>query len=127
MHVQEDQATECRAEKECWPWHAHTVHSAEDAGCLSLNRKCVEGARADIQVGIGSAQHEDENGRIDNVIQNLDSDQSSSCTMGQLHRGDRGSELHPPTTNGEIAAPDFELLATNKSLTPAFQSNALRL
>jgi hypothetical protein len=127
MHVQEDEATERRAKKECWPRHAHTVHSAEDAGCLSLNRKCVEGARADIQVGIGSAQHEDENGCIDNVIQDLDSDQSSGCTMGQLHRGDGGSELHPPTTNGEAAAPDDDLLAMNKSLTPGFQWNALLL
>src|SRR6266702_220719 len=122
MHVQEDQATERRAEKECWPRHAHTIHSAEDAGCLSLDRKCVEGARADIQVGIGSAHHEDENSRINNVIQDLDPDQSRGCTMGQLHRRDGGSKLHLPTTNGEAAAPVFDLLATNKSLTPSYQS-----
>ena len=82
MHVQEDQATERCAEKECWPRYAHTVYSAEDAGCLSLDRKCVECSRAGIQVRIGGAQHKDENGRVDNVFQDLDPDQSSGCTMG---------------------------------------------
>ena len=70
--VQEDQCAEARAKYERRPWHTHAVDAREDLRGLSLNRKTIQGTSTDVQIGICCAEHEDQNGGVDDMVQDLD-------------------------------------------------------
>ena len=76
-HVQEHQAAEQGAQYERGPRYTLAIDALEDGGSLALRCECVQCTRSDVQVGVGGAQHEEENAGVDDVVQDLDPDQSS--------------------------------------------------
>ena len=58
------------------------VDPLEDDWSFSFNGKTVESTRADVQVGICSAQDKDEDGTVNDVIESFDADQSCGNDKG---------------------------------------------
>ena len=76
-HVQEHQSAEQGAQDERGPWYTLTVDAFENSGSLAFGCERVECARSDIQVGVGGAQYEEQDTGVDDVVQDLDPNQSS--------------------------------------------------
>ena len=74
--------TEGGAKDESRVGNTQAVDLLENDWSFSFNGKTVESTRADVQVGVGSAQDEDEDGTIDNVVEDFDTDQSGSNDEG---------------------------------------------
>ena len=112
--IQEDQTAEEQAENERGPRHAVLVHALEDPWSLTLHREAVERARADVQIRIRGGEHEDEHAAVDDVVQHLrETNGQKGGLGGETVRGTLIPARVVATTNGEAAAPVFDLLATN--------------
>ena len=80
--VQEDQATKQGAKDESRVWHTHSVDTFEDGWGLALDGKSVKRTGTDVEIRVGSAHDEDEDSRVDNMVESLDSDQSGGDDEG---------------------------------------------
>ena len=81
--------TEGGAKDESRVGNTQAVDLLENDWSFSFNGKTVESTRADVQVGVGSAQHEDKDGTVDNVAEDFDTNQSG----GNNERGGGSSGL----------------------------------
>ena len=81
-HIEEDKKAEGSAENEGRIRDAHAADPPEDGWSFSFDGKTVESTRADVQVGIGSAQDEDEDSTVDDVIEGFDADQGRGNDEG---------------------------------------------
>lgn len=70
------------AENEGRVRNTQAINLREDFWSLSFDGKTVKGAGADVQVGVCSAQYEDEDGAVYNMVENLDTDQSGGDNEG---------------------------------------------
>lgn len=62
--------------------NAQAINLLEDFWSFSFDGKTVKSAGANVQVGVCSAQYEDEDGTVDNMVKNLDTNQSGGDNEG---------------------------------------------
>ena len=80
--VEVDEEAESSAKDEGRVRDTKAVDPLEDRVSLSFNRKTIESTRTDVEVRVGSAQHEDKDGSVDDVVEDLDTDQSGGDDEG---------------------------------------------
>ena len=80
--VKVDEEAESGAKDEGRVGDAQAVYSLKDGWSFSFNGKTVESTGADVEVGICGAQHEDEDGTVDNVVEDFNTDQGGGNNEG---------------------------------------------
>ena len=63
--------------------NTHAVDPLKDTWSFSIDRKTVESTRANVEVGVGGTQHEDEDNTVDNVIEGFDTYKSGGDNEGR--------------------------------------------
>jgi hypothetical protein len=103
--IEVDEEAEGGTEDEGGVGDTQAVDPLEDGWSFTFNGKTVESTRADVQVGVGSAQDEDEDSTVDNVVEDFDTDQSGGNDEGG---GSGSSPLGVCDEEGGVGSRDDE-------------------
>ena len=66
--IEEDESTEQRRHDEGGPWYTQAIYPSKYLRCLPLSSQTVQRARGNVQIGVGSAEYEEQNAAIDDVV-----------------------------------------------------------
>lgn len=80
-NVEKYQATERRTKDQCWERNTSTCNFLEDSRRLSLYSQAVQSSRTNVEVRIRRAHNEDKDSRVNNMVQDFDSDLIMECKI----------------------------------------------